>query len=178
MTCTEPVLFETLVALWANDLDAETAEGVEAHVFACDRCHAAAERLGFVVDGVRNALPPVISRAHLDRLLAAGTRIVTTVVEAGRDAHARFAPEVDLLIHVLRADLAGAERVDVEMVSPDDSQQMPFEQVPFDAARGEVLIACQRHYEHFPFEPKFRVYATAGGARRRVGDYFVHHVWR
>jgi len=176
--CTTPLAFETLVALWTGELDDLSAARAEEHLFACDPCAAASEHLAFLIDGLRGALPPVISHAHRDRLVAAGTRIVSTVVEPGIDAHARFAPEVDLLVHVLRADVGRAERVDLELVGPDGSPMLELPLVPFDPARGEVLIACQRHYEQFPSVPTFRVLAVEGGVRRRAGDFFVHHQWR
>jgi hypothetical protein len=48
--------------------------------------------------------------------------------------------------------------------------------VPFDVSRGEVLIACQRHYAHlFPGDPTFRVHAVTSGNRREVGSYLVRH---
>jgi anti-sigma factor RsiW len=173
-----PVAFETLVALWCRELDDVSAAHVEEHLFACDPCAAASDRIGNLIEGVRHALPPVISHAHLERLLGDGKQIVRTVVEPGIAAHARFAPGVDLLVHVLRAPISGAERVDVDLMSADGTPRIPFEHVPFDRARGEVLIACQRHYEEFPFEPVYRVHAVEGGVRRPLGDYVVHHVWQ
>lgn len=177
MTCAQPLAFETLVALWAGELDDVTAAHAEAHLFACDACAAASERLAFLIDGLRAWLPPVISHAHRDRLRTAGVRVVDTVVEPGVRAHARFAPDVDLLVHVLRADVARAERVDLELVTPTGATFLELPHVPFDRARGEVLIACQRHYEQFP-EPTFRVHVIEGGARRHAGDFVVEHVWR
>ena len=176
-TCATPLAFETLVALWTGELDDDAAADAEAHVFACDRCAAASDRLASLIDALRGALPPVISHAHRDRLLAAGTRISTTIVEPGVDGHARFAPDVDLLVHVLRADVARAARVDVELVGHDGRLMFELPHVPFDRARGEVLIACQRHYEEF-HDPRFRVHVVEGGVRRHAGDYFVRHAWR
>jgi len=55
-----------------------------------------------------------------------------------------------------------------------------LEDVPFDRQTGEVLIACQRHYEGmFPAgDPIFSVHAVEAGERRAVGEYVVTHVWR
>lgn len=177
MTCAQPLAFETLVALWAGDLDEVTAAHAEAHLFACDACAAASERLAVLIDGLRAALPPVISHAHRDRLRAAGVRVVETVVDPGVVAQARFTPEVDLLVHVLRADVARAERVDLELVTPTGATFVELPHVPFDRARGEVLVACQRHYERFS-DPTFRVHVVEGGVRRHAGDFVVHHAWR
>ena len=172
-----PIPFETLAELWAGELSPELAEPVEEHLFGCVPCSAMSDRLGEIVDGLREQLPPVISHALRDRLVAKGSRVKHNIVDAGVENHARFDPDLDLLIHVLRADLSRADRVDLELVDPAGHPHVEMVHVPFDPRAGEVLIACQRHYEHFPFEPRFRVHAFEGGARRHVGDYFVHHQW-
>ena len=176
--CASPVPFETLVGWWTGELPADEAARVEEHVFACDACAEASTRLAKLATGVREHLPPIISREHRDRLEAAGTRIRVTPVEAGVEATAVFGREVDLLVHALHADLAGVERVDVEVLLKGHGEPLLCEAVPFDAASGEVLVCCQRHYQHLSTEdPVFRVFAVEGERRRPLGDYFVRHVW-
>jgi hypothetical protein len=132
-----------------------------------------------LIEGIRDALPPVISHAHRDRLIATGTNIKFTRVTAGIQARAVFSPDVDLLVHVLVGDLSRAERVDVQLVDLAGTEQVHFLHVPFDPRSGEVLIACQRHYEHHPVsDPEFRVHAIESGVRREVGRYRVEHIWR
>jgi hypothetical protein len=178
-TCSKPIPFEMLVALSTGDLPPDEAATVEEHIFSCDDCAAASDRLARLVGGIRELIPPMLSHALRDRLVARGTRVLHTPVEASIPARARYAPDVDLLVHVLRADLSRADRVDVELVTPEGVALLQFEHVPFDAKGGEVLIACQRHYEGmFPDDPIFRLHAVEGGERRCVGDYFVHHEWR
>lgn len=180
-SCAAPIPFETLVALWCGDLAPESADPVEEHLFSCDECAAASDRLGKLVAGLRQFIPPVISHAHRDRLAAAGLRLRHTPVASGIDAEAHFAPDVDLLIHVLEADLTGAERVDVELLDPQGVSRLQFAHVPFDGQTGEVLIACQRHYEHegaLGSDPVFQVNVYQGGVRRQAGRYFVRHHWR
>jgi hypothetical protein len=177
--CREPLSFETLASLWSGDLDPAAAAVAEEHLFACDECAGGSDRLARLVGGLRDVIPPVISHAHRDRLVQSGRRIHITPVRPQTEAHAHFTRELDLLIHVLQGDLSRAERVDVDVVRPDGSVAVALEHVPFDAQAGEVLIACQRHYQGlYPGgEPTFRVHAVEGGERRRVGDYFVFHHW-
>jgi anti-sigma factor RsiW len=48
--------YETLVALWAGELeDAETTV-VDEHLFACDACAAATERLAQIVGALRGEI--------------------------------------------------------------------------------------------------------------------------
>lgn len=178
-TCAAPTPFETLVALWTGELPPDEAEALESHLFSCASCAEASERLGQLVAGLRDLIPPIISHERRDRLAAGGTRIRHTPVAAGADADADFTKDLDLLVHILKGDLSRAERVDVEVM--DEQKQvthLQFQHVPFDGARGEVLVACQRHFEHLtspPGDPVFRVFAVEQGVRRLVGDYFVRH---
>jgi hypothetical protein len=182
-TSAHPVGLETLVAWWTGELPSDEAARVEEHLFACDACAGASERFARLAAGVREHLPPIISAAHRDRLLAAGARIRVTPVDSGVDATAVFAPEFDLLVHALlvrtpAADLSRVERVDVEIVMQGWSEPILCEGVPFDATAGEVLVCCQRHFQHMsPADPLFRVHVVESGERRSVGDYFVRHIW-
>jgi hypothetical protein len=178
--CLAPVPFETLVDLWAGALGADESDRIEAHLFGCDACAATSDRLGSLVAGLRQIIPPVISHAHRDRLAAAGLRLRHTPVDAGVDAEAHFGPEVDLLVHVLKIDLTGADRVDVELTDRVGAGRLHLAHVPFDPQSGEVLIACQRHYQHdgaFSGDPVFNVSVHAGGAARPAASYFVRHHW-
>ena len=176
MTCPTP--FETLARWWLDDLPDAESTALEEHLFACDACAAASERLGKLVSGLREWIPPVISHAHRDRLAREGKRIRLTPVDAGVDAHARFDRDLDLLVHVLRGNLSRAERVDVEVGRPDIGWRVVLEHVPFDRTAGEVLIACQQHYHAmFPGDPVFKVFVVEQGERRPVGDYVVIHEW-
>jgi hypothetical protein len=121
----------------------------------------------------------VISHAQRDRLVASGTRVRVTNVEINTSPTALFAADVDLLVHALRMNLAGTDRVDVDVFGPNGEPGATLENVPFDRAAGEVLIACQRHFEGmFPGDPIFRVHAIAAGAKRTIGDFVVVHAWR
>jgi anti-sigma factor RsiW len=173
-----PVGYETLVAWWTGELASDEAAHFEEHLFACDACAGVSERFARLAAGVREHLPPVISPAQRDRLVARGTRIRVTPVDAGVEVSAVFGPDVDLLVHALRADLSRAGRVDVEVVMQGWSEPILCEGVPFDAKSGEVLVCCQRHFQHMsPADPLFRVHVVESGERRCVGDYLVRHIW-
>jgi hypothetical protein len=182
MTC--PIPFETLVAWVAGELPDSDATTVEEHIFSCDACAAAAERVTRITGGLRERIPWVISRRQYDRLVEGGTRIRLTPVELGRTPRARFTPEVDLLVHALRGDFSRADRVDIDVFSPDRTKHVLIEHVPFDRQAGEVLVACQRHYEKLYFEglfggdPIFSVHTFEGEHRKPMGEYVVQHEWR
>ena len=180
MTCAEPIPFETLVLLWSGELEADAAERVEEHLFACDACAAASTRLDRVMDSLLGQIPPVLSRTLRDQLEARGLSIKDLAFESGTRGRFVFDAELDLMVLALRADLTSARRVDVEIADPDGRVHFAFAHVPFDATRGEVLVACQQHYRYHPVNeaPEFRLYAVSeDGARRRIGSYVIEHVW-
>ena len=178
--CTARVPFEKLVAWYAHELAERDANALEEHLFSCDECAAASEQLGRLIGGLREVVPPVISNALREKLAAAGQRILFTPCAGEATATARFAPDIDLMVHALRGDLSKAERVDVEVLWSDGTVGVSLEDVPFDPKAGEVLLACQRHYRlMFPEggQPTFRVHVTEAGKKRRLADYLVIHIW-
>ena len=53
---------------------------------------------------------------------------------------------------------------------------MHFENVPFDAERGEVLVACQSHFaDLFPPDIVFSVELVSADQQEEVARYTVLH---
>lgn len=178
--CAQRAPFETLAAWWTRDLDERASSDLEEHLFSCDECAARSEALGRLVGGLCEVIPPVISEAHRTRLVERGMRVRSTACPADGTATAHFGKDVDLLVHELKGDLSRAESVDVEVRAQDGSLTVRLDHVPFDARSGQVLIACQRHYQLFYGEgenPTFHVHVTEKGKPRKLGEYYVVHVW-
>jgi hypothetical protein len=126
-------------------------------------------------------LPPVISREQLEALRADGRVIRDNEFEPGVRKTAVFERDVDLLIHHLRGlELADAERVAVVVRSETRGEMFEEHFAPFDRARGEVLIACQRHFVSFPPDVAIdvRVYRSGAATEPRVATYLIPHEWR
>lgn len=176
-TC--PIALDRLFDAYAGELSEADEQALEDHAFACEVCGEAYARVGRLAGGLRSFIPPVITRQRLERLLEAGSRVTLTEVSAGASVRVRFAPDVDLLVHALRGDLADADRVDVALESVGGAPLTAFDDVAFDREHGEVLIACQRHYEAlgFPAAIRFRLRAHAADGVRVVGDYVVDHLF-
>lgn len=175
VTC--PIAIEVLHDYFAGVLAGADESAVEEHVFACDGCAAAFDAAGALADGLRRWTPPVVSHAWLERARARGTPVRLVDLRDGAQTAAEFSRGLTFLVFVLRGDLAGASHVAVEVCTEGGEPMSLFEAVPFDAARGEVLIACQRHYlDEFPRALRFRVLAGTGDERRVVGDFGVDHL--
>jgi anti-sigma factor RsiW len=177
--CTAPLSAELLADFFAGELSREESDRLEEHVFACERCALEFELAGALAGGLRALVPPVITHAKLDSLRRAGLSLHVTPVEPEVPVTVRFAPGIELLVHALRADFTGAERIDVELLDRQGQRMIELAGVPVDRDRGEVLVACQRHYEEgFSDLDCFRIWSVQGRARRAVGDYKIAHIWR
>ena len=150
MTCDEPIGTERLVAYWANELAVTEVDAIDEHVFGCDACAFEAGRVSRVVQAFRGAIPPVVTRADIEALRARGHVIRENDFAPGMRTPVVFEEGVDYLIHRLGGlELEGAERVDVT-VRNESGETLFFDSyAPFDRERGQVLIACQRHFQAY-----------------------------
>jgi Putative zinc-finger len=172
-----PLSFETLVAYWAGDLSPEETDAVDAHAMGCATCTTASERVAAITEAIRTALPPVISTRELASLRARGLRVEENRIFPGQRVPVVFRGDLDLLIHRLGGlDLSRAERVHVT-ASAEETGQILSEtpRAPFDAASGEVLIACQRHFAALPPNIVFDVAVIEAGGARASTRYAVPH---
>lgn len=177
MSCTTPLTDEQLIAYWADDLDDAALAQVEEHMFACDACLERTTRVQQVKHAFRG-LPPVISHAELAALRTKGLTIVDTNFVASAPTTVTFHRHVDIMIHHLTGlDLAAAERV--EVIVRDESGKVMFEEplAPFDRERGEVLIACQRHFAVFPRDVVCDVRVHRASALPMVATYHMPHLF-
>lgn len=168
--------FETLVDYWTRDLSEAETEAVETHLFACDACTAEASRVAAVAGVFRGGIPPAISAAQLDELKARGLAIEENYFGPGTRTTVTFSSQLDLMIHHLTGlDLAGAERVEltVRSESMGVTHHDPF--APFDASRGEILIACQKHFAMLPHDIVFDVDVHRAGAAPTRTTYAMPH---
>ena len=178
MTCAAPVSIELLHDYFADELGAAECEALEDHVFSCDECALAFDRAAAFATALRSLIPAVISHKKLESLQRVGQRVRLTPVEPDRAVDVVFAAHLSLLVHALRADLRRAERVDLEVLDAAGRTIVGIEGVPFDRDSGEVLVACQRHYEHaFPEVGWFRLSTVEAGERKPIADYVVNHIW-
>jgi hypothetical protein len=175
--CAAPLSFETLADYWTGALALARQDEVEEHLFACPSCGERSARLASLQQALASVIPPIVSSARLDRLVADGARVRTTDVPPGATVKVVFSRDLDLLVHRLRLELPDATRVDCEVIDGAGSRLWLLEGVPFDSARGEVLIACQRHYAPNGTDIRFRLTAADTAGAQHVREYLVLHGW-
>jgi anti-sigma factor RsiW len=168
---------ERLVDYLAGLLDAPGDEELEAHLFSCRACALEAEKLFGLAAAVHRAVPPAISVGRFETLSREGRIAEVNTMTPGQVAEARFPPPGQLLVHRLGgSDLSRARRVDVGLLDLAGRQITHLDNVPFDAARGEVLLACQSHFaDLFPADIVFRLEIVLDDRREEASRYTVLH---
>jgi hypothetical protein len=181
-SCASPIPLATLVEYWLGELD-EAREGeLDEHLLGCSHCSANLQSLVDFAGGIRaavraGAVPAVLTDAFLKRLAAQGLRLREYRVPHNGSVHCTVAPDDDLLISRLEAPLAGVERLDVERLGGDAQTIERLQDVPFDAAAGEVLIAPRMdRIRALPASTsRIRLLAVAPSGERLVGEYTFNH---
>lgn len=168
---------ETLAA-WIEGLEMPSeSEALDLHLLECSECSAQAERMQQLVAALRAALPPILTEARHRALVASHSSLPATHVQPGETAVLRLSSSESVGVWVMHCDLTGVTRVDVE--ARGELGQLLFElrDVPFDAERGQVLLACQLHYRSLPEVHRMRttLRAASDGGPRELGGYILNH---
>lgn len=164
------------VAAWTlGDLSGEEGEAFEAHWFACDDCRARSERMLVLVRFLNAMTPTFLTTARRELLEKAGP-LPVTAVSPGQEGELRFAGK-DTGMWIFRMNLTGVDRVDCHFLHEGTTFQS-FPDVPFDAGRGEIALACRTHYQAVA-PPRFsvRLTSTSGGVTRPIAEYVVSHIF-
>lgn len=161
----------------AGLLQAREEAELEEHLFSCHECATDAEPLFGLAAEVRQAVPPVLTTERFARLEGEDRIGQVNPMSPGQKVEVRYPEAGKILVHRLAgAELARAQRVDVEITDLDGKPLLRFEDVPFDPVRGEVLVACQRHFaDLLPDDAIFRLEAVSGGRREEASRYTVLH---
>lgn len=166
----------TLVDYWFGDLPPEREAAFEEHFFGCAECTAKLQELAALGAAVRNAwrsgaVRAVISHALYDAMKKEGLRLREYPMVPGGSVDCTIAASDDFVVSRLSAPLADVRRVDLV------TDAGRFEDVPFDAASGEVLV-CPSPAQlklRGAFTTWMRLLAVEDAADRVLGEYtFVH----
>jgi anti-sigma factor RsiW len=174
LTC--PSLEKLIFWCLHESSDVETNE-VEEHLFSCDRCTGRTERVDAMIRSLRSAVPPVLTAGRRRRLEETVTPIPKAEVQPGASATLEFKQGNEIGFWLMKGDLEGVERVDCDLLAADGSPLASFPDVPFDADRREVVLACQIHYVAlgFPADMKARLTSFEENGGQRVAEYRLIH---
>lgn len=168
--------FATLVDYWFGDLPREEEAAFEEHLFACDECTSKLAELVALGGAVRaawreGAVRAVISHALYDAMKEQGLRLREYAMDPGGSVNCTIAATDDFVVSRLSAPLAGVRRVDLV------TDAGRFDDVPFDAAAGEVLMcpapAVLKRRGKFTYHVSLVSVEDAG--ERLLGEYTFEH---
>jgi hypothetical protein len=172
--------FERLVAYWLGEDDE-----LEGHYFACGQCAARLEWLAALSDGVRAALRAgalglVVSSPFVEAMKRAGMRLREYPAAPGTTVECTLRADEDGVVSRLRAPLGGVKRIDLLArveVGGAAEPEARLEDVPFDAAAGEVVLLppaalLKRMPQH---RVRMRLVSVDAGAESPLGEYTFSH---
>lgn len=172
----------TLLAYWLGETDAAQTDAIDLHLLGCDPCGGALDELVELSHAVREAFDAglvhaFVSAAFVQRLVHDGRRVRQYRIAHNGSVNCSAAPDDEVLVARLGAPLARVERVDaVVCLSTTDAEYLAND-IPFDAASGEILmmpkIAIVRGMpEHVV---TVRLLAHTAGRTRPLGEYRLNH---
>jgi len=173
---------DTLLAYWLGDTDEAATAAIDEHLLACDECGARVDEIVALADGVRRAFDEgsvnaFVTPSFVDAIAARGARVREYRLAPGGSVACSVAPEDDLLVARLDAPLAGVTRIDAVWRITPGGQEMRHDDIPFDAAHGQVLmlprLAEVRRAPAHTFE--VRLVAVEGDSQRDIAHYTLNH---
>jgi len=172
----------TLLGYWLGELGEAKESELETHYLGCDECTARLSEVEALASGIRRMfgegrLAAVVTSAFADRLRERGLRIREYLVPRNGSVNCSVAPEDDVLLSRLPVSLEGVERLDL-LISPEAGA--PFqrlEDVPFDAASGEVVVAPSiAHVRKLPSHQRvMRLVSVGPSGDQLLGEYTFDH---
>lgn len=164
---------ETIGGWSVGELSAADNEAFEEHWFSCERCLPKSERMLALVAFLRTMTPTFLTPSRRQQLEAAGPLPVVPIAVGG-EGELHFDGR-ERGMWVFRAELSGIDRVDADFLD-EGAKFKSFVDVPFDAGRGEIALACRTQYRVMgPARFTVRLTGTAAGETKPIGDYVVHH---
>jgi hypothetical protein len=174
---TEHASSDRLADYLAGLLEESHSEELEAHLFSCRICATESERLFALAAAIREAVLPVLSPERFQELGREGRIAEVNTMSPGQVVETLYPPGDKVLVHRLGgSDLSRARRVDVALFDLEGRALVRYDDIPFDAARGEVFMACQRHFAGvYPQDIVFSVEVAEGERREEANRYTVLH---
>lgn len=181
-TCQSPLSWETLLAYWLGELDADSDAQVEGHYLGCEQCSHRLEHLTALADGVKtlarsSRVNMVVDDQFVTRLRKEGRNVREYRLPVNGSVNCTVVPEDDFVVGRMEASLAGVKRIDmVMMLNIDDSEQR-LEDVPFLPDSGAVVfspsIDMLRALPVCTFIVKLLAVGDQG--ERTLGEYTFNH---
>jgi hypothetical protein len=181
-TCTAPAPVTTLIGYWLGELEGAREAELEEHLFGCETCSARlgqVVKLGDAISGLTRVggVHAVLTAGFIRRLHASGLRVREYRLEPGGSVNCTVAPEDDLVVAHLHAELEGVRRLDLLLEDETSGAQWRAEDVAFDpAADGVVMATRMSELRQLDFATLHaQLVAVEPDIERVVGRYTFNH---
>ena len=178
-TCGKSIPLGGLLDYLKGALPESDDQEIESHLFRCAICSAEAERIAGLLTSIADATPTILSPSRFAGLEREGRIERINVMTPGQTAEVLYPESGRVLVHRLGGvDLSSARRIDVEVSAEGGETLWHLEDVPFDADRGEIFVACQSHFaEMFPPDIVFSVEVAVASVdqQEELARYTVRH---
>ena len=168
-----------LLAYWAGELDEAQEAALEEHYFGCEQCAGRLAEVEALASGVKRAyaagrLGAIVTPAFVEKIRSAGLRVREYSIAHNGSVNCSLAPEDQALFSRMQVSLKGVERLDVIAIRDGEYR---MEDVPFDAASGEVVLAPSLLAVRELPEHRFamRLVAVGPDGERVLGEYTFNH---
>lgn len=173
------VELDELLAYWMGELEPGQEALVEEHYFDCDECARRLQEIEALADGVRCAfgageVAAVVTPAFVEQVRGQGLPLREYRLAWNGSVNCTVLPEDQFLFGRLAAPLAGVTRLDAIVAVEDEHR---IEDIPFDAATGEVVMAPSvARLKAMPAHCQVvKLVAVEEGGERVIGEYTFFH---
>lgn len=181
--CSNPIDVAVLADYWLAALDGADEEGVEEHLFECDKCGERLSEFIVLAEGVRElarsgSLRMIVSETFLKSAAEDGLRIRQYAAAAGGSVECTVTAEDDILIGRLAAKLSDVRRIDLCICNDAGIEQRRLRDIPFDPGASSVI--SQESITFAKAAPTSRliyrlVSVDETGSDHPLGEYTFNH---
>lgn len=181
-SCRSPLAWETLIAYWLGELDADAEARAEEHYLSCAQCSHRLERLAALAGRVRmlartSGVDMVINDEFVRRLTQEGLHVREYRVPRNGSVNCTVSPDDDFVVGRMEAPLNGVQRIDMLTLDGDGNAETRRHDIPFVAASGGVVLAPG--IDWLRAQPAFilriRLLAVDEQGDHALGDYTFNH---
>jgi hypothetical protein len=172
----------TLLDYWLGELPRSEEADVEEHLLACAACSDELARLAGLADAIRDLarsgnVRAVVSESFVDRVRNEGLRLRQYRLGPGESVQCTVAPDDDILVARLVADLSKTEHVDIAWYDAEGREQERVHDVPVHGAMREIIWAQRIGViRAMPATvARARVFAVDDRGERVLGEYTFDH---
>lgn len=180
--CLHPVAFSDLIEYWLGELEKTAEPVIEEHLLGCAACSARLEGIAALGEGIRRAFQEgmvgaFITSPFLNHLVDRGMRVREYHVPRNGSVNCFVAPGDEVVVGRLQGSLSGVTRLDVVEENTVDEGERVFQDIPFDAASGEVIFAAKvKRLRAMPaHQRRMRLVAVVESGNRTIGEYTFNH---